>query len=176
MDQMNIISGYCCNLMEARMKLRKKFEAKQKAIAAINAEYDEPIRELQIECTTIRAGLLSNLEASRELFKSPKSRNFYNITVGFEKGRGTVEMPEESILVDRIEKMLPAAQGKTLLNRTTKVIMAAFKKLPLETLQKLGCSKISGADKVIVRADDDDIEALVQKSLGDGEATEGEAV
>ena len=52
------------------------------------------------------------------------------------------------------------------IDRAVKVIKSAFKKLPVETLQKLGCSVIKGGDKSIVRANDDDIAALVHKSLG----------
>jgi hypothetical protein len=170
---MNIISGYCHNLMEARLKLRKKYEAKQKAIAAINAEHDEAIRELQTECTTIRAGLISNLESSREFFKSPKSRVFYGITVGFKKGQDKVTLPtDETILVKRVETMLPAKQAETVLDRSVTIIKAAFKKLPRDLLQKLGCSIVTGADEVVVHTADDDIETLVQKSLGDGATAE----
>ena len=52
------------------------------------------------------------------------------------------------------------------IDRAVKVIKSAFKKLPVETLQKLGCSLTKGGDKAIVRANDDDSEALVHKSPG----------
>ena len=114
-----------------------------------------------------RATLLSNLEAGREFFKKPKSRAFHGITVGFEKQRCSLLMPDESILVDRITKLLPAPQAESVLDRSVSLIKAAFKKLPRETLQKLGCSLMSGADRPIVHTNDDDIEALVQKSVGE---------
>ncbi len=79
-------------------------------------------------------------------------------------------MPEDTILLDRIEKMLPAKQGETVLDRSVRIIKAAFKKLPGEVLQKLGCKITTGGDKAVVRANDDDIETLVQKSLGDAPA------
>ena len=56
-----------------------------------------------------------------------------------------------------------------------KATQSAFKKLAWETLQKLGCKRIAGADKAVVRANDDDIEALVNKSLGSS-ATSGKEV
>ncbi len=107
-----------------------------------------------------------HLAAGRDLFLKRKTQEFHGITVGFEKERNRLTLPPEEILVDRIEKMLPAAQGKTLLDRTVKILNSAFKKLPVETLQKLGCAVVKGGDKSIVRANDDDIEALVHKALG----------
>jgi hypothetical protein len=79
-------------------------------------------------------------------------------------------MPETTILVDRIEKLLPAKQAETVLDRSVSIIKTAFKKLPRELLQRLGCNIVSGADKPVVRANDDDIEALVQKSLGEAKS------
>ena len=166
MNTLNIIEDHCKTLAEQRAHLRRRYEAKLKAVLAVNAEHDEAIRRLQAECTVTRAALLANLEAGRELFKRPKSRGFHGITVGFEKQRCTVTMPEESILVDRITKLLPTAQAESVLDRSVSLIRAAFKKLPRETLQKLGCSVVSGADRPIVHANDDDIEALVQKAVG----------
>jgi hypothetical protein len=167
MNTLNIIEGNCKTLAEQRAHLRRRYEAKLKAMLAVNAEHDEAIRRLQAECTVTRAALLANLEAGRELFKKPKSRGFHGITVGFEKQRCTVTMPEESILVDRIAKLLPAAQAESVLDRSVSLIRAAFKKLPRETLQRLGCSVVSGADRPIVHANDDDIEALVERAVGE---------
>jgi len=172
MNTITDIETNCQKLAGQRGKLRRLFEARQKAINAICAQHDEEIRKIQGECTASRDELLAALEASRDLFKKPKSRTFHGITVGFEKGRDTVTIPDEKVVVGRIQTMLPAAQGKTLLVTETTIIKAAFKKLARDVLQKLGCSVVSGADKAIVHANDDDIETLVQKSLGDSATTE----
>ena len=166
MNSLLIIETNCRHLAVLRGQLRKKFETRQSAQNLLDAAHNPGIRELQEQCQTLRATLLDNLATGRELFVQRKTQEFHGITVGFEKERDCVTFPPEEILVDRIEKMLPAAQGKTLLDCTVKIIKSAFKKLPLETLQKLGCSVIKGGDKSIVRANDDDIEALVHKSLG----------
>lgn len=161
-----IIEANCRDLADLRAKLRRKFEMKQKAQNALDSEHNPDIRELQERCNSARAAILANLAVGRELFLRPKTREFHGITVGFTKAQDKVEVPEEKILVDRIEKMLPAKQAETVLDRTVTVIKSAFKKLPWETLQKLGCSRVSGADKAVVHTNDDDIETLVQKSLG----------
>jgi hypothetical protein len=153
MKILTIIEDNCKTLAEQRAQLRRRYEAKLKAMLAVNAEHDEAIRRLQADCTVTRAALLAQLETGREFFKK--------------KERGTVTMPEETILVDRIAKLLPAAQAETVLDRSVSLIKAAFKKLPRETLQKLGCSIVSGADRPIVHANDDDIEALVHKTVGE---------
>ena len=164
---MNIIEENCRDLAEQRARLRKKFEARQKAVNEATRALDVEIRDVQGECNVTRAALLANLSVARALFVKPKTREFAGITVGFEKERDAITIPEETILVDRIEKLLPSKQAETVLDRTVIVIKAAFKKLPKEILQKLGCNIVSGADKAVVRANDDDIETLVQKSLGE---------
>ena len=112
MNTLTIIENNCKTLAEQRAQLRRHYEAKMKAVLAVNAAHDEAIRRWQAACTGTRATLLANLEAGREFFKKPKSRGFHGITVGFEKQRGSITMPEEKILVDRIAKLLPAVMRR----------------------------------------------------------------
>lgn len=166
------IKSTCQKLAEARAKLRRRYEEKQKAILAVNKAFDDDLHDLQLNCSQLRCSIVAFVETSRSEFTSPKTREFSGITVGFEKERDRVIPPDESVLVDRIEKMLPAKTAETLLDRSVSIIKNAFKKLPKDVLQKLGCSFVSGADKPVVRANDDDIETLVQKSLGDAATPE----
>jgi len=170
MNPLTTIETNCRLLAALRGQLRKKFEARQCARNTLDAAHNPGIRNLQEQCQTLRVTLLDNLTASRDLFLKRKTQEFHGITVGFEKERDSLTLPPEEILVDRIEKMLPEVQSRTLLDRAVKVIKSAFKKLPVETLQQLGCSVTKGGDKSIVRANDDDIEALVHKSLGSAPA------
>jgi len=165
-----VIQSNCNELASARAKLRAKNEQKQKAIQAVDLAFDGDLRKLQDDCNACRAALLANLQAGRILFIAPKTREFAGITVGFEKQRNKVVTPDDAVLVDRIEKMLPKKQADTLLDRSVAIIKNAFKKLPRETLQKLGCSFLTGADEPVIRANDDDIEDLVKKALGGSEA------
>lgn len=174
MNILELIETKCVALAEVRAKLRKKDEGYKKALRAVDAEHNGDRRALLDQCGELRATLEALVEQARPDFlkpKQPKTRTFCGITVGFEKTRDSVTMPEEPVLVERIEKMLPASQGKTLLDRTVTIIKAAFKKLDQPTMQRLGCSVVSGTDKAVVRTSDDDIETLVQKSLGEPSAT-----
>lgn len=165
-NTLNDIETSCRQLAALRAELRKKFEARQSAQNALDTAHRPGIRSLQEQCQTLRNTLLSSLAARRDLFLRRKTLEFHGITVGFEKERDALALPAKDILIDRIEKMLPAAQSRALLDHTIKIIKPAFKKLPADTLQKLGCSIIHGADKTVVRANDDDIESLVQTTLG----------
>jgi hypothetical protein len=174
MNPINEIETACKELSEYRAQLRRRHEARQKAIRQADAEHSTELRRLQERCGSVRASLETLIEKARQEFTKPKTRAYHGITVGFEKARDSVALPEDAILVDRIEKLLPAEQARTVLDRSVKVIKIAFKKLPRELLQKLGCSVVSGPDKAVVRANDDDIETLVQKSFGES-ATATEA-
>ena len=164
---MKIIQEQCAELNRLRGIMRQIYEFKQKEILRVSAKPDKELREVQIQCDVLRHAILRNLETARADFSSPKTREFSGITVGFEKERDKVIPPDEPVLVDRIEKMLAKKQADMLLDRTTTVIKNAFKKLPREILQKLGCNFVTGADKPVVRANDDDIETLVKKSVGE---------
>lgn len=163
---MTIIENNCRELSDLRAKLRRKLELKKKAQDAIDTEHNAGLRELQEQCEAVRAKLLANLDAGRDLFLSPKTREFYGVTVGFKKKQDSLLLPEESILVKRIEQMVPAKVAETILDRTTTIIKGAFKKLDLITLQRLGCTVQKGADTTVVLTKDDDVEELAKKTLG----------
>lgn len=170
MTNIELIETNCAALSKARAELRKKHEAKLREQRLLDGRHNDGLRESQKQCAELRATIESLVEQARPDFlkpKQPKTRTFFGIEVGFEKERDSLIKPDEAVLVRNIEQMLPAAQAKTLLDRTVTVIKNAFKRLPVDTLQKLGCSVVSGRDKAIVRASDDDIETLVMKSLGD---------
>ena len=171
MNPLTQIETACRELSNYRSQLRRRHELHQTAVRAIDAEHNGELRRLQEHCCALRASVAALVEQARPDFRKPKTREFHGITVGFEKARDTIELPEDKILVDRIEKMLPVKQGETVLDRSVRVIKAAFKKLPAEVLQKLGCKITTGADQAVVRANDDDIETLVGKALGETAAT-----
>jgi len=156
------IETTCKELSNLRAQLSRRYETRLSALRALDEQHSPEINRLQERCGALRASLENLVEQARPCFARPKTREYHGITVGFEKARDAIAMPDETILVGRIEKMLPAAQGETVLDRSVRIIKQAFKKLPRETLQKLGCSFIAGADKVIVRAQAGDIEAIVQ--------------
>ncbi len=161
------IESNCAELAELRAKMRRKLELKQKAQNALDTEHNPGLRELQEKCNATRAVILIQLGGARKDFLSPKTREFHGVTVGFKKKQDSLLCPEDSILIKRIEEMVPSKVAETVLDRTTTIIKNAFKKLPWDTLQKLGCSKVSGADNAIVLTSDDDVEELAKKTLGD---------
>jgi hypothetical protein len=175
-NTMTMIEQQCRDLADLRGQLREQFEARARAVRAAAAEFDDEIRDLQEQCSGVRAALLLQLGGSRELFVKPKTREFAGITVGFEKKRDTIAMPAEDILIERIGKMLPARQGEMLLDRRVRLIKEPFKKLGREILQRLGCSVVSGADAAIIRAGDDDIETLVNPSAGEPAVADNRAM
>ncbi len=162
------IESNCAELAELRGKLRRRLELKQKAQNALDTEHNAALRELQEKCNATRAVILIQLGGARQEFLSPKTREFHGVTVGFKKSQDKLLCPADDILVKRIEQMVPAKIAETILDRSVTVIKNAFKKLPWETLQKLGCSKVSGADNAVVLTKDDDVEELAKKTLGDG--------
>lgn len=167
MNTMAQIENACRELSVCRSQLRRRHELCLQAVRSAQAGHSAELRRLQERCGALRAALAGLVEQARPEFQRPKTREFHEITVGFEKARDTIEMPAEALLVERIEQMLPPEQGETVLDRSVSVIKSAFRKLPPAILRQLGCRITSGGDQPVVRAKDDDIELLVQRSLGE---------
>jgi len=120
MQALNDIQTNCVQLAELRGRLRKKFEARQKAVTAAVATCDQDIRALQAQCSEARGALLVHLTAARDLFNKPKTREFAGITVGFEKERDSVTLPPDVELrgvtgeEDEEQALRSLANGRTL--------------------------------------------------------------
>lgn len=167
MTSITQIENACRELSACRAQLRRRHELCLQAVRAAEAGHTSELLRLHERCGALRASLEGLVEQARPEFRKPKTREFHGLTVGFEKARDTIEMPDDDLLVDRIEKMLPVQQGETVLDRSVSIIKSAFKKLPAEVLRQLGCKITTGGDHAVVRANDDDIESLVQRSFGD---------
>lgn len=164
---LSLIESECRELASHREKLRKQFEARQSAVNRVARDFDTEVRRLQALCQDRRASIVASLEQARDLFAGKrKTQQFAGITVGFKKGQDKIICPEDPILIDRIEKLCPASMGKTLLDRSVKILKTPLKKLAADWLQKLGISVVKGTDEPVVLTNDDDIEALVGKTLG----------
>ena len=165
MNEMKTIQAGCAKLAGFRSHLRTLHEDRVHAINEINEQFAPDIQRVQQQCSATRAELAAQIEQNRALFTEPKTHEFYGITVGFEKERDALVYPGDEILVPRIREMLPKVQQESVLETTTTIRRQPLKKLGQKILQKLGITKKLGADQVVIRGNDDDIEALVAKAM-----------
>jgi phage host-nuclease inhibitor protein Gam len=146
------IEAKCATLASARKRAQKLMESVERQRAAILDEHAEAIRELADELNRSRQEVESAVKYGRQFFGKPKTLVFSGIEVGFEKERDKLEVPEDSILIPRIETML-RAKASTLIRTAKSIVAEAFKQLTPAEKQSLGCRTITGADRVVVRAE-----------------------
>lgn len=102
------------------------------------------------------------VDGNRPLFQEPepKSRTFSDIKVGLRKQPGRLELADEDRTIAAIQKHCPE-QLDALAPSRRKVSKEALEKLPAEMLKKLGVEIVADSEKVIVEAQDSDVEKAV---------------
>ena len=123
------------------------------------------------ELAESRETLQAMLESQPGLFERPRTRTFHGIKVGFTKGRGKVEIPNEDYTVKRIKELYQDDLG-VLIQTTEKPIKTALEKLPAAELKKLGVHIADADDQVVIKAADSEIDKLIAALMDDEELQE----
>jgi len=146
------IEDGCAELASVRSRAEKFMAKVEKQRQAILDEHKDELNELAHKLEIARTELELRVAYGREFFKKPKTLTFSGIVVGYQKSQDKVVTPSEPVLIANIEKMLKAKAG-TLIRNVKSIVAEAFKQLSVQEKQMLGCSTLTGADKVVVRAE-----------------------
>lgn len=161
------IEDNCAHLARVRARAQRLMDAVERKRAAVLADHAAEIRDLAEELVASRGNLELAVQYGRQFFLKPKSQIFHGIEVGFEKERDTLQVPEDEVLIPRIETLLKA-KAAGLIRNVKSIVREAFKQLTTAEKQMLGCRVVRGADKVIVRAEvKSDVEKFFAACAGD---------
>ncbi len=159
-------------------------EARARYYAACRDDLSAKIHDMEAEIVAIRerhrAGLMealrahkcaeddlrSTIEAAPHLFTKPRTRVLHGIKVGFQKGKGGLQVADESATIKLIRKHCPE-QVDALIRVTEKPIKDALANLDATTLKKLGVHIVDANDVVVIRATDGDLDKLIKALQGD---------
>lgn len=125
-----------------------------------------PTVQLRVEhAASLRDRLRACVAAHPEYFRSPKTIVLHGVRLGYAKKPDTVEWGDDITLVQRIERHVPE-QAELLINRPSpKPVKKALLSLTDKLLTKLGVRKIPGADEVVVKPTDTEVDKLVDRLL-----------
>jgi hypothetical protein len=139
----------------------------EKAIAAIEASEMPKFRKAMAKLTEQHEALKAMIQASPELFASPRTVTLHGIKLGFQKGKGKLVFGDEEKLIERIRKVCPD-MASTLIVASESVSKTELAKLPADLLRRLGASVIDSGDQIVIKAVDTDHDKLADLYLKAG--------
>lgn len=167
-------------------------EERARYYAACRDDLATRINALEAEVVVVReqhrAGILDALRAHKqaeeelrqaiaaapELFDKPRTRVLHGIRVGYQKGKGGLEIADEEATVKLIRKHCPD-KFDALVKVTEKPIRKALQNLDAGLLKKLGIGILGTGDVIVLAATDGDLDKLIKALQGDdGFVAEGE--
>lgn len=155
-------------LAERMNALREEQEAaKRRRMQGIKNSLDR----VQASYTALEAAITEG----RALFEKPKTRLFHAIKVGWQKQKGKVKIADKTATIAALRKHLGIDEAKAYIKTTEKPIATALAQLSGAILKKCGITVDDDGDAVLIKAQDDEIDKLVDALLGkaaDAEADE----
>lgn len=142
-----------------------------RAIANVRAAYAGEIRELAQAADAAEAALKAEIERSRDLFKSPRTRTLHGVRLGVMTQKGAIVLNgDDEIVVARIRALLDEEQARCVIKVTEKPDKAAIGKLDEETLKRLAIERTGDVDTVYIRIATSDPRKAAQAFLEAGDA------
>lgn len=159
-------------------------EERTRYFAACRDDLGVRIKALEDEITALRekhrAGLLEALRAHKaaeddlrialaaapSLFDKPRTRVLHGIRVGFQKGKGGLEIADEEATVKLIRKHCPD-KFDALVKVSEKPIKKALQNLEAGLLKKLGVNILDTGDVIVLASTDGDLDKLIKALAGD---------
>ncbi|MCX7806862.1 MAG: hypothetical protein N3A38_16995, partial [Planctomycetota bacterium] len=138
---------------EQRARLAELVAELEGEIAALKRRRMPAIRAAAEEAARRREAVEEAVAAAPDLFVRPRSLIIRGIRVGFEKGRGRIEVPDPEATIKRIKQRYPDEWVLYVHVRETPN-KDALRSLPADELRRLGVHIEDAADRIVVRATD----------------------
>lgn len=148
-------------LAEHRTRLHALVQHLKEGIDALQADQMPAIREAIDGATAAWEQLRALIEANPQHFIKPRTMTVNGIKVGFEKGKGGLEIADPDKTVKLIRKHLPD-QADVLIATKETPAKDALAQLPADQLKRLGVNVKGTDDQVVIRPVDGDVDKLVK--------------
>lgn len=150
----------------ARTKLGSRVQALEDELAAVKKRHLPAIKKAVETAAEKQLELRHALGVAPELFVRPRTIIINGIKIGYEKGKGKIEIPkeEEARVVALIEKHFPD-RADILIITSKKPAKKALAQLSGAELKKLGITVEDTGDHIIIKATDSEVDKLVDALL-----------
>ena len=149
-DNYSVVCGIVEELQAARDKIDQK--------------YLPLLRDKVATAQASRAKLLVAVQDSKEQFEKPRTRVFHGIKVGFAKGKAKLEVADDAVAVQRLEKFFgPDAVAFIHIEKTPN--KEALQTLTPAMLRSFGITVTVGEEAAIAKPVDSDLEKTIKALL-----------
>lgn len=135
-------------------------------LTAVKARHLHGLRAAVARAKESKAALNSAIELNKPLFTKPRTYVFHGIKIGFTKGKGKLEIADESDTVKRIHQRF-GADAIAWLNVTEKPNKDALADMPAGDLKKLGIELTETGDAVVIKPVDGEVDKICTALLKD---------
>lgn len=174
MSDLDSIAKQADSYAAARALLAERVTALNDALTLLRRQHIAGIKRALTKTVEAEAELRGLVKASAASFTKPKTRVFNGVKVGFQKGKGVLNIPDVAAVIARIKKHLPE-QADILIATTEKPVKDALAQLDGADLKKLGVTLSATGDQVVVKPVDSDVDKLVDALLKDAAGTDDDA-
>jgi len=141
-------------------------------IEAAKREHLADIRRLVGRCAERHAALRADVEAAPDLFTKPRTHIFHGIKVGWQKQKGSIQIPDPRRTIDLIYKHM-SGLADTLIRTTETPDKTAIADLPMREAKMIGIEIVDATDEVVIKPTDSDVDKVVNALLREATAAEG---
>ena len=118
------------------------------------------------------SALYAAIEAAPELFTAPRTQVFHGLKVGFQKGKGKLEIADPARTLQKIKEVLDCPENYIRVEESPN--REALMQLPAADLKKLGATITDTGDVVVIKPTDGALDKIAKALLKDAIAEKEE--
>lgn len=149
---------------DARAELAVIVTTMNVAIEEIKRRNMKRLKKAVAEAAEHHDALKACIEDAPDLFERPRTVVLHGIKLGFQKGKGKLEIGDNARVCDLIRKHFPD-QADTLIAIEEKPVKDALNNLSTAELKKIGVHVTAAGDQVVIKPADSAVDKLVDALL-----------
>lgn len=161
------IEAFAKRLSTARELLTEHVDKLNQQMAQLKRDALPAIKRAVAACAERHADLLTLVEGAPELFLKPRTVIFHGVKLGFEKGKGKIQITDKAKTIALIRKHLDDAIAGFLISTKESVNKKSLRDLTVDDLKRIGCTVEETGDAPIIRFTDSAVDKIVHALLAD---------
>jgi hypothetical protein len=160
----------------SRDVLRQLAADAQRELQRVKEAHLPLLRQALADVAIADAALRGAVERSpTTLWARVRTRVVHGVKVGWAKAHGKVDWDDETKVIERIRKLLPAAQADLLIRTRESVHKPAVYDLTAGDLKRLGIRIADDCDQVVVKDTTGDLDRAIEALLAERQSADQEA-
>jgi hypothetical protein len=174
-QDLEAIEQRACDFRFARDQLRILAADANAEMERIKQKHLPLIREALSVVADNEAALREAIQdSSPDLWRKLRTRTFHGVRVGWIKQRGKVEIEDETKVIERIRKLLPAEQAELLIRTREAVHKPGVYDLTAADLKRLGIRIADDSDVVVIKDLASELDRAIEALLAQAARTSEE--